>query len=131
MYNYYGKIGYKNHTPVASNTTQIVTFISRYHSNSCPINPAPCPSPTAAESEYQEFLYKKQQLQSAYDSQQAVLDGLIVEMEKYTSLLDSITADKTEAKELVDSLPQQIRDLETKLSKIAETKKLFSVAREV
>lgn len=87
--------------------------------------------PTVAENEYQEFLHKKQLLQSSYDGEQAELDGLIAEVEKYSSLLNNILAAEIEAKELVDSLPEQITELETKLSKISETEKLFSVAREM
>ncbi len=109
--------------------------VAAVYSSGCysllPSPPLPIYIYTVAEGEYQAFLYKKQLLQFSYDNEQAELDGLIVEMEKYTALLDTILTAEIEAKELVNSLPQEILKLEAKLSNITETERLFSVVREV
>ncbi len=78
---------------------------------------------TVVENEYQTFLYKKQLLQNSYDDEQAEVNGLVREVENYTSLLDNILAAEREAQEMVKTVPQQISELETKLSKIRDTVK--------
>ncbi len=86
---------------------------------------------TVVENEYQAFLYKKQLLQNSYDDEQAEVNGLIREVENYTSLLDNVLAAEREAQEMLETVPQQISELETKLSKIRDTVKLFAEVREL